>query len=67
MIGNSSQRTGPIRGFMSNYQTHPGYDGLPAPIKMMVTAEEYAWMNDGQRVTLVERACLPDPEPEEDD
>lgn len=43
-----------------NFTPHPDYDNLPDAVKQGITAQEYAWMNDKQRETLIERECLPD-------
>jgi hypothetical protein len=44
----------------SNFTRHPEYDNLPDPIKSSYSAEEYSWMTDEQRASLLERECLPD-------
>ena len=47
---------------MSNFTSHPDYDKLPEAIKMEISDEEFAWMNDERRAHIVDEFCCPEPE-----
>jgi len=47
---------------MTTFTHHPEYDALPASIKLIYSAEEYAWLTDEQREGLMERETCPEPE-----
>lgn len=36
------------------------YDELPLPIKMMYNRQEYMWLTDDQKSTLIQRECEPE-------
>lgn len=36
------------------------YDNLPEPIKLGLTREDYAWLTDEQKATLVQQECDPE-------
>ena len=46
----------------TEFQVHPGYDDLPVPIKELYTAEEYTWLSNQDRESLIERECTPEAE-----
>jgi hypothetical protein len=45
---------------MAGFTMHPDYEALPEPIKRRYTPEEYAWLGDRARKTLMDRECYPD-------
>jgi len=36
------------------------YESLPMPIRMQYTRQEYLWLSDADKATLVQRECEPD-------
>lgn len=36
------------------------YDQLPEPIKRSYTRDEYLWLSDAEKATLVQRECEPE-------
>lgn len=44
----------------TRYTVPPWYDSLPASIKAMYSAEQYAWMSDEDKATLIQDECTPE-------
>ena len=43
-----------------DFTMHPDYEKLPACLKMVYGAREFAWLPNSARNTLLERECYPD-------
>lgn len=50
------------RATQDQYVAPDTYDGLPEPIKAIVSAKEYAWLSAAEKHRLTQDLTEPDPE-----